>query len=176
MRGYITVCFSDWINDNFDNGVMHITNGIRTDRPIRRKLAINEIEGVHYYRKPDPDFKNFTYSRCHKSLRQQLQRGDVLFFRTLWQEKQYIIGYFLIKGIMGDPKNPICLADPNQSLLIDYKFEVTLDLVRFLNPLAYLNQSRHFNKCTNEWLGRNYLSLDLETATCLINLLKETAA
>ncbi|MDA2922529.1 hypothetical protein MYX07_04675 [Patescibacteria group bacterium AH-259-L07] len=172
MKGYLTVCFSNWKEEIFTNGIMRIKNGKRTDDPIRRPLKPGEMEGIHYYIKPDPDFFNFTYSRCHRRLRQQLQKDDILFFRTLWREKQYIIGYFTIKEKVGAPEDPICVADPKQSLLIHYELEVTPGLVYRLNPHAQSNRSRHINMWINERLGRDYLMLGPGATTYLKYLIE----
>jgi len=172
MRGFITVCFSDWTKETFDNGIMRIIRGKRSDVPIRRPIRSDEVEGIDYYRKPDPDFLNFTYSRCHKKLRQQLQENDVLFFRTLWRGRQYLIGYFTIKEKRGDPQNPICIAEPSKSLLINFNLEITPELVKKLNPRARFNKSRHLNMWINEWLGRNYLKLPPEATNYLMELIK----
>lgn len=173
MEGFLTVCFSDWTKDYFSRGVMRIINGRRTDQPIRRNLKINEKEGVDYYIKTDPDFENFSYSRCHKKLRQQIKCGDLLFFRTLWRGKHYFIGYFLIKEKRGNPENPICLADKNQSLLLpNFIVPITPAVVKKLNPKAVFLKSRNLNLQINEWLGRNYLKLDQKKTAYLKNFLE----
>ena len=173
MQGFLTVCFCDWTKDSFSPGVMRIVKGKRTDQPLRQTLA-NKKEGVDYYIKPDPNFSNFTYSHCHKQLRQQLKPGDILFFRTLWRKKPYFIGYFLIKKKIGDPNNPICLADRNGSFLTDgFNIEITPEIVKKLNPRAIFTNSQHLNSQINQWLGRNYLRLDTQKTFYLIKLIQQ---
>ncbi len=176
MRGFITVCFSDWTQKVFNNGIMRIIRGKRSDEPIRRPIKPDEVEGIDYYIKPDPNFLDFTYSRCHRKLRQQLRKDDILFFRTLWRGKQYLVGYFAIKEKTVDSQDPICIANPDKSLLINFSLEITPDLVKKLNPRVKPNNSRHLNMWINESLGRSYLQLTPETTIYLINLIKTKAA
>lgn len=172
MSGYITVCFSDWTNDTFSRGVMRIVRGVRTEYPLRRPLLASECEGKDYYVKEDPDFKNFTYRKCHKGLRKRLEAGDILFFRTLWRRKPYIIGYFVITG----KRDGICLADREKSVCIDFRMRVTKNLVKVLNPSAVWNRKVHFNKWVNAALGRNYLKLGPETTARFMQLIILTSA
>jgi hypothetical protein len=156
LAAYITTCFADWQSDTFRRGVMRIRNGKRTDEPIRRPLRPNEVEGVHYYVKADPDFDRLTYSRCHRSLRRKLQVGDRLFFRTLWRGKPYIIGYGMVSAKSGPADDPICHLNPLYTHLIDFRLPVTAKLVMLVNPEARRNRKFHFNAWVNVRLGRNY--------------------
>ncbi len=175
MRGFITVCYSDWTKERFNRGVMRIIDGEGANYPIRRILRPDEEEGRDYYVKTDPDFSELVYSCCHRKLRQQLRPGDILFFRTLWRKKQYFIGYFLIKEKMGDPEDPICIADENGSFLVpDFKIEITPKIVKRLNPRFNFDNSRHPNSQINENLGRNYLCLDHEKTFYLISLIQKS--
>ncbi len=176
MNGYITPCFSDWNATTFQRGVMQVKNGTRTDRAIRRPLQEKEeIEGVDYYVKPDPDFDNYTYSRCHRSLRKSIDIGDLLFFRTLWRNKHYLIGYFLIEDKEGDPENPICIASAEDSPLIDFSLTMSPDLVRKINPRAKFTSTRPLNRQMNEFLGRNYLRLNSDGLKLLRRLVEKEA-
>jgi len=153
---------------------MRIINENRTDYPIRRDLKPGEKENIDYYVKPDPDFSNFTYRSCHKKLRQQIEPGDILFFRTLWRGKQYLIGYFLIKQKADDSDNPICIGDSLCSFLSpEFKIEITPELVRKINPKAVFKKSQHVNSQINHWLGRNYLKLDTKKTVYLMNLIQK---
>lgn len=173
MRGFLTVCFSDWTKEYFSRGIMRISNGRRTNYPIYRSLRPDEKERRDYYIKHDPDFSDFTYSCCHRQLREQIQPGDILFFRTLWRRKHYFIGYFLIKEKVDDPDDPICIADKNGSFLVSgYQIEITPKIVKKLNPRARFRKSRHINSQINEWLGRNYMRLDSEKIAYLMDLIK----
>lgn len=173
MQGFLTVCYCDWTKEYFSPGIMRIINGKRTDQPIRHNLT-NKKAGRDYYIKPDPNFSTFTYSRCHRQLRQQIRPGDVLFFRTLWRGKPYLIGYFLIKEKSGSPDNPVCLADRNGSFITDgFKVEITPKIVKKLNPKAVFTKSQHLNSQINQWLGRNYLRLDAQKTLYLMNLIQQ---
>lgn len=138
---------------------MAIKNGKRTDTPIRRSLGAGDREGISWYRKPDPDFQQLTYSRCHRSLRRNLLAGDTLFFRALWRGKPYVIGYGVISEKSGPLDNPVCHLDPALSHLIDFKLPITESMVLRLNPRAVQNPSLHFNSWVNACLSRNYLCL-----------------
>jgi hypothetical protein len=176
VAGYLTVCFSDWTKDSFRNGVMRIVDGRRTDDPIRRSINPAEVEGIDYYIKPDPDFRGCAYRRCHRQLRQQLEVGDILFFRTLWRNCQHLIGYFTISAKVGDTEDPVCLADPSRSLLLPgYIVPITEELVCRLNSCAVPNSTRHINAWINENLGRNYLRLSAERTAFLKALLDSAA-
>lgn len=159
MAAYITTCFADWQAESFRRGIMAIRAGRRTDAQIRRPLRTDEIEGTHWYQKADPDFKRFTYSRCHRGLRRTLQVGDTLFFRTLWRGRPYIIGYAVIREKSGPADNPVCHLDHALSHLIDFRLPVTANLVRRLNPRAKARPTCDFNHWVNARLGRNYLCL-----------------
>lgn len=174
MRGFLTICYCDWTKKYFSRGVMRIIGNKRTNQPIYRSIKSDEKEEKDYYIKTDPDFSNFTYSRCHKKLRQQIQPGDILFFRTLWQRKQYFIGYFLIKEKTGSSENPICVADKNSSLFVpDFRIKITPEIVKKLSPRAVFKKSRHINSQINENLGRNYLCLDSQKVAYLVNLIQK---
>ena len=174
MQGYITPCFSDWNATTFQRGVMQIQNGTRTDRAIRRPLKEKEeTEGVDYYIKPDPDFDNYTYSRCHRGLRKSIDKGDLLFFRTLWRGKHYLIGYFLIKGKMGDYNDPICIASEEDSPLIDFSLPISPALVKKINSRAKFTSARPLNRQMNEFLGRNYLKLSSDGLKLLRTLIEK---
>lgn len=138
---------------------MAIRNGKRVDSQIRRALRPDEQEGVRWWRKPDPDFDRFTYSRCHRALRRALQVGDTLFFRTLWRRRPYIIGYGVIRTKSGPADDPVCHLDPSLSHCIDFRLPVTEALVRRLNPRAQGPRRCDFNHWVNARLGRNYLCL-----------------
>jgi hypothetical protein len=159
LAAYITTCFADWQSDTFRRGIMAVRNDKRTNTQIRRALRSDEVEGVHWYRKTDPDFEQFTYRKCHRGLRQVLEVGDTLFFRTLWRGKPYIIGYMVIAGKSGPANDPVCHADRSISHLIDFRLPVTMGLVRRLNPRARALRRCDFNHWVNARLGRNYLCL-----------------
>jgi|GEM_PF-6640090 len=164
-RSFITPCFSDWTKKVFVPVPMRIINGKRTDYPIRRIIRVDEVDGVNWYRKADPDFEKGTYSRCHKVLRKTLRIGDVLFFRTLWQDSPYLIGYFEITNKMGDGENPLCVTDVTHSKCVDFLIPIGPGMVLMANSKAKL-ESRHFNKLVNEYMGRSYLELPPGVATC----------
>jgi hypothetical protein len=168
MSGYITVCYSNQNQDGFRRGVMRIRNGIRTEKIINSPLSDNYIEGVDYYIKADPNFDKWTYSICHRALRKALLPKDILFFRTLWRDKQYFVGYFVISFKTGDKDNPICHAVPSESFLINgYKFAIKPEIVELLNENA--NYSKTFNKkrFVSNYLSRYYLRLDEERTAFL---------
>ncbi len=171
MAAYITSCFSSWQSDTFKRGICAIVRGKRTDRAIRRWLKSREKEGKHWYRKADPDFDDFTYSRCHRTLRRILCSGDVLFFRTLWRGDPYLIGFFRITGKTGPSENPVCHADPEMSALIYFRkcMRITPSLVGVLNPKAGPRCKRPYNQWANEQLGRNWMQLDDATGIMLAN-------
>ena len=159
MAGFLTVCFSDWNSDVFRRGVMAIRNGRRTEQPLRRPLRPDEIEEVHYYIKPDPDFDTGFYTHCHRKLRQAIQVGDTLFFRTLWRGQPYLIGYFLIEAKLLSDESPVCLANLEKSRLIDFRLKITPRLIRKVRPNAVLVPGRHFNHQVNQTFGRSYIRL-----------------
>ena len=175
MAGFLTVCFSDWNADKFRRGVMRIKDGVRTNRPIRRPLQPDEIEGIHYCIKPDPDFERGLYRVCHLKLRQVIEAGDVLFFRTLWRGQPYLIGYFWIAGKSSGRDDPVCLADLSSSRLIDFSLEITPSLIRKVNPRAALVPGRHFNHQVTQAFGRNYIRLSDEATDYLIRLIEQHA-
>lgn len=171
MTGFITVCFSDWNADTFQPGVMAIRKGKRTDQPIRRPLRPDEVQGTDYYIKPDPDFQNGLYVCCHRKLREALQAGDTLFFRTLWCGEPYLIGYFLIEAKFRD-KDPVCVANLEKSRLIDFQLTITPRLIRRVRPNAVLVPGRHFNHQVNQVFGRNYSRLSDPATRYLIGRIK----
>ena len=164
-RAFITPCFSDWTKEVFIPGPMRIINENRTDYPIRRIIHADEVEGEDWYRKDDPNFEKGTYSRCHRALRKTLRIGDVLFFRTLWRDTPYLIGYFEITQKTGDEENPLCVTDVTHSKCVDFLIPIGLGMVLMANEKARLG-SRHFNKLVNEYMGRSYLELPPGVATC----------
>ncbi len=170
MTSYLTVCFSDWNYDTFQRGVMKIRNGKRTNDPIRRPLKITEVEGQDYYIKPDPDFAVGVYGRCHRQLRLSIKPGDLLFLRTLWRGKPYLLGYFKIKEKIGTT-DPICRADLANSRLINFQHEITPELVRMVKP--DWKDSRHFNQQVVSALGRNYIKLDEKRTNYLLDLINQ---
>ena len=155
---------------------MAIVEGKRSNRAIRRVLRSGEVENIHWYLKTDPDFDAFTYSRCHRLLRRTLRLDDVLFFRTLWRGRPYIIGYFTIVGIVWPKENPVILASKERSPLIHYALPVTSSLVRLLNPRAAGPRTCSFNHWVNARLGRNYMRLDAPAAAYLKALIDDKAA
>jgi hypothetical protein len=171
MTGYITVCYSDQTSEIFKRGVMKIKDGKRTEYQIYGSVA-DMTENKDYYVKPDPNFENWIYSKCHKSLRKKLNPKDILFFRTRWHNEQYFIGYFVILSKSDDELNPICYADRKSSLLINgYKCRITPALVETIIPgtnfSCYPNKKRFI---TNK-LSRNYLMLTDEKTYFLKKLL-----
>lgn len=176
MASYITPCFSDWQQETFRRGIMAIVNGKRSDREIRRLLRADDREGIRWYRKADPDFDHYTYSRCHRTLRRALLPDDIVFFRTLWRGHPYIIGYFTVRGFAGPPDDPIVMASPNRSRLIHYRLPVTPRIVRRLNPRARSPGTRPLNQWTNEQLGRNWMRLDRQVAVYLKTRIDARAA
>ncbi len=174
MTGFLTVCFSDWNADEFQRGVMRIKDGVRTNCPIHRPLYPDEVEGIHYYIKPDPDFERGLYRACHLKLRQVLEAGDVLFFRTLWRGKPYLIGYLTILGKSGK-MDPICLADFARSRLIHFSLKITPSLIRKVNPRATLVPGWHFNDQVTQAFGRNYFRLSDKSTKYLIRLINRHA-
>jgi len=174
MSGFITYCFSDWQSELFQRGVMQIKNGTRNSTPIRRPMRADELENRDYYIKADPNFERGTYGVCHRKLRQIIQPGDVLFFRTLWRGRQYFIGYFLIKRIDGTEANPILIADLKNSQLIHFALPITLDLAQQINPDTSFRNGVHPNKSLNGRLGRNYKRIDERTTHMLMELVKGT--
>jgi len=157
-RSFITSCFADETQEVFIPSPMRIINGKRTDYPIRRPIKKDEIEGVDWYRKSDPDFKKGTYTRCHKALRKTLQPGDILFFRALWRGTPYLIGYFEITKKIGDLENPVCVTDVTHSKSVDFLIPITKGMVLIANKKAKFGK-RHFNMVVNENLGRSYMEL-----------------
>jgi len=174
MNGFITYCFSDWQSELFQRGVMQIKNGTRNDVPIRRPMQVYELENRDYYVKADPNFELGTYSVCHRKLRQVIQPGDVLFFRTLWRRKQYFIGYFLVKRKGGTEANPFLVADLKNSQLIHFTLPITLDLAQQINPDTSFRSCVHPNASINGRLGRNYKRIDEHTTYMLIELMQKT--
>ncbi len=161
-RGYITYCFSDWNEKTFSNGVMLMRNGVRTDTAIRHIIPDHWREGTHYYTKPDPDFKKWTYSRCHKRLRRRMEPGDVLFLRTMWRSQEYFVGYFFIKEKTGDPADPILVADKNRSLfLLHFDTPISSGLIMKLNPSATKERAAKYHpNIFAQFLGRESLGLN----------------
>lgn len=166
-KSYLTVCFCDWNYSTFHRGVMKIRNGKRTDEPIRRPLRITELEGQDYYVKPDPDFAVGVYGRCHRQLRVALKPGDLLFLRTLWRGKPYLIGYFKISEKIGTA-DPICRADLTNSRLINFQLEITPEILEVVKPDC--RDKRHFNQQVVSALGRNYIKLDRKLSNYLLDL------
>ena len=161
MNGYITVCYSDQNQEIFGRGTMRIRNGVRTEEIIQRALRKDDIEGENYYVKADPNFDQLTYSVCHKALRKALSPGDFLFFRTLWREKQYFLGYFVISYKSGSGDNPICHADPVRSFLIEgYRFVIKPDLVEILNESANYSKTKNKKRFISYYLSRSFLHLN----------------
>lgn len=162
MRSFITYCFADWMQPTFANGIMRIRNGRRTDEPIRHPLPAHWKKDVHYYIKPDPDFVNWTYSRCHRKLRRIVHPGDIIFFRTLWRSQQYFIGYFIIEGTCGEATNPVLAADPRRSLFVPaFASPISSSLILRLNPRAKLvHVERYHPNVLAMFLGREYLALN----------------
>jgi len=173
VSGFLTYCFSDWEREEFKRGVMRIRHNIKTDEPIRRPLRENEIEGRDYYVKADPNFGRGTYGVCHRGLRKILQPEDVLFFRTLWRQQQYLIGYFVVNGTMGSFENPTVLADTARSRLVNFKLPITLELAKQINQETKYRRGIHPNRTLNGRLGRNYKRLDEQTTRVLIALIEE---
>lgn len=168
MTGYITVCYSDQTQDKFKRGVMRIRDGKRTDEILKRELREYELENRDYYIKSDPNFDNWTYSVCHKSLRKALLPKDVLFFRTLWRGKQYFIGYFEISLKTGDENNPVCYADSGKSFLIDgYRFVIKPEVVELLNENANYVKTPNKKRFICQYLSRYFLRLDEERTAFL---------
>ncbi len=168
MTGYVTVCYSNQSEEVFKRAPMRIRNGVRTNELIKRKIRKNEKENEDYYIKTDPNFDNYTYSTCHRSLRKVLLPGDILFFRTLWRGKEYFIGYFDIvyKSTYKDDNK--CYALPQTSLLIPgYRYVITPSLVQRLNPNANLSRSVNENRFISYYLARSYLKLTLENTRFL---------
>jgi len=163
MNGYITVCYSDQNQEIFKRGVMRIRNGVKTEEIIQRPLRKDDIEGENYYIKTDPNFDQWTYSICHKSLRKVLSPKDILFFRTLWRGNQYFIGYFTISHKSGDGNNPVCYADLSNSFLINgYKFVITPKLVEILNDNADYSKTSNKKRFVSGYLSRCYLHLSAD--------------
>lgn len=171
MPGFITTCFCDWNSETFRRGVMKIRNGKRTDCAIRRQLRPDEVQGRDYYIKVDPDFDNGTYSRCHLKLRQTLQPEDVLFFRALWRERPYVVGYFTIDHKEESECGPVCAADLSESKLVNFSLEVTPILLETLNPKFRHNKNRNWNFQANEFLGRNYMRLTVDATQKLLEII-----
>lgn len=173
MSGFITYCFSDWQSERFERGRAHIVNGVRTDNPIRRPLRKNELEGIDYYVKADPDFTTGTYGVCHRKLRQIIQPGDILFFRTLWRKEQYLIGFFSIEGKCGEDENPILCANLQSSRLIHFSLPITFDLAKQINPKTKFRDGVHPNCSINGRLGRNFKRIDNATTNMLLTLVEK---
>lgn len=176
-RGFITYCFSDWEADTFKRAPMAIRDGTRTDTPLHGSLE-GLVKDEDYYFKPDPDFEQGTYSRCHRTLREQIQPGDFIFFRTNYKDRQFLIGYFRIKDKIDGKKGPILVADPDESRCIDFEFELSeenWDVIEKLNPRAIngYDSGRTINR-NMMFLGRNYLILDNEKTNFLLGLLSES--
>ncbi|MEW6617432.1 MAG: hypothetical protein AB1333_03390 [Patescibacteria group bacterium] len=173
MVGIITPCFSDQNKSTFERGIMRISaNGKRTNDPFLGSLA-KKKEGVNYYIKKDPDFKNGTYSVCHQGLRRVIRPGDYLFFRTLWRGRQYLIGYFFIKEKSGsDPKNPVLVADLKKSKLVHFSIPITSKIVKKINPKFSEEKfkTRHPNQVINEFLGRYSTRLSYQATKYLLSL------
>ncbi|MDP2598759.1 MAG: hypothetical protein Q8P49_02935 [Candidatus Liptonbacteria bacterium] len=176
-RGYITYCFSNWTKKTFSNGVMLMRNGKRTDDPIRHAVPAHWKLSIDYYIKPDPNFKNWTYSRCHKKLRRCAKPGDIIFFRTLWMARQYLIGYFVVAGKSGDEQNPVLIADPSKSLFIpQFKIPITQKLVMRMNPRATKKHAAMYHpNIFAMFLGREFLSLDAKRTDFLVKYMRERA-
>lgn len=178
MASYITYCFSDWTKTKFANGIMRIRDGKRTDVPIRHPLPLHWSEGTDYYVKSDPDFKKLIYSHCHKRLRLRAKPGDTIFFRTLWRDKQYFIGYFTIKTRTGDPLNPILIANPEASLLIKtFTAAISPAMIRILNPRATARRERMYPpNIFAMFLGREFLALNNNRTAWLKKQLRGVAS
>lgn len=155
---------------------MRMRSGRRTDTPIRRSLKKEEQEGIDYYIKADPDFAQGTYSVCHRKMRQVMQVGDVLFFRTLWRGQQYLVGYFLVREKRGMSDDPILVADSKKSVLVHFKVPVTIKLAQKINPAMRLRAGVHRNSSINGRLGRNFKRLDAKTTHMLMLLVKNITA
>ncbi|MBS3165007.1 hypothetical protein J4439_06255 [Candidatus Woesearchaeota archaeon] len=171
MQGYLTYCFSDWLSESFRRAPMRIRDGKRTDVPLRTSLE-DLVEGEDYYVKADPDFDALTYRVCHRRLRERIQPGDYLFFRTNHCEQQYVIGYFRIQGKEDSERGPILHGDRADSLLLDFRLELSpqnWDVVQRLNPRAQYHPERSINLNLLA-LGRNYLLLDEERTVFLRSL------
>ncbi len=114
MEGYLTYCYCDQDSEKFERGWV-------------------KDEG-NLWQKTDPNFQERTYSECHLKLREKIQIGDYLFFRTNWRRAPYIIGYFLI----GDKKKQEEFEGPRliakERLCIDFNFQIDAELLTFLSP------------------------------------------
>ena len=170
MQGYVTYCFSDWMSASFQRGIMRIRDGERVDLPIRRPLRSDEREGREYYVKPDPDFERGTYSVCHRRLRIALDAGDLLFFRSLWRGKQYLIGYFSVAEKRGPDDDPVIIADLARSRLVHFQLPITLRVARIINPETRFRRGVADNAVLNGRLGRNYKRLPPKAADRLVAL------
>jgi hypothetical protein len=171
MNGFLTVCYSDQGTESFERGVFYIKNGRKTKSQVKRALSPNEVQGAHFWRKPDPDFSRLTYSICHRRLRQKLEVGDILFFRTLWRGRHYLLGYFLVKDKVDSglkDRGPIIFGDDERSLLIHYVLKITPALVMKLNPRSLPpKRGENLNMWMNRRLGRDHLRLSPENTEFL---------
>ncbi len=175
-RGFITYCFSDWEADSFKRAPMKIRDGERSEVPQHGSLE-GLVEGEDYYLKPDPDFDELTYGICHRKLREKIQPGDYLFFRTNHRDQQFIIGYFRVADKVEGDRGPVLIADPERSRCIDFDFKLSednWDVVETLNPRAKGRYDSERADSRNMMaLGRNYLILDQEKTDYLLGLLQD---
>jgi len=170
-KGMVTYAYSDWNVNHFANGIMKIRGGKHTDVPIHRSLKENENEGIDYYVKPDPNFKDATYDVCHPEIRERINVGEFLFFRTLWRESPYFFGYFHIGEKIDGEKGPILKADMWGRF--PYTMPISEETVLNLNPKAKDSHARSFNEWVNYNLGyRRYLELDEQRTDYLLNVMK----
>jgi hypothetical protein len=108
MTGRIVYCYSDQRISIFRQGI------------------------IDNQRKTDPNFSNGTYSVCQLKLRKVIEPEDVLFFRTAWKDKPYIIGYFIIGNKKLGEYGPVLIA--KERICINYNLPITEEIIRFLRP------------------------------------------
>ena len=109
----ITFCFADQDSETFKRAIVKET-----------KCGLE--------RKADPDFEEGTYSVCHQKLREKMEAGGTLFFRTTWRDEPYIIGYFDIAERKEGEYGPVLIA--KKRVCINYRLPVSFLILDKLAP------------------------------------------
>lgn len=158
MEGYLTYCYCDQDSEKFER------EWVKSEGKL--------------WQKTDPNFQEGTYSECHQRLREKIQTGDYLFFRTNWRSVPYIIGYFLIgnKEKQDEFEGPQLIA--KDRLCIDFNLHLNKELVEMINP-----EARNLYKNVRSWaegvnfaLGfRQYKKLNEEKTKNLLKLIHRNA-
>lgn len=153
----ITFCFSDQNSNKFKRGIIQ-----KTKCGLERKV--------------DPDFEKGTYSVCHQKLREKMEVGGTLFFRTTWHDEPYIIGYFDIGEKVKGEYGPILIA--KKKVCVDYDLSISIMTLEKIAPgFPHFSYILHktMPQIVNYALGRQYKVLNEEQAIYLKTLIERIA-